>query len=272
MVKKRSSREVIESAKKPKCERIFYRYPTGETTDVTDYKRASKYMAIPDEDKVVDFMGTRKGEEYSMIHTHQSEIPLGPLEKAFRWMVGSMNVVHTANQYAAIPSGGDIFCLMDDPNIRSIPLAVTDTKTGKLLGYNVIVKTKKCDGKFRAEDLDKYDAQSVLATGEGDPAIIRNAYESLLKKYGLKSRMVPAEGYRVNEYNTSFVKKDSGGLESQASVSVALIAFIGSLFFTTSNLTGNAIGNLSSGIANLLGIILFLIGITGTYFYAKKNN
>ena len=59
-------------------------------------------------------------------------------------------------------------------------------------------------------------------------------------------------------------------LEQRASSTTAVLAFIGSLFFTTSNLTGDAIGTLSTSTTNLIGIILFLIGIVGTLFYIKS--
>ena len=66
-----------------------------------------------------------------------------------------------------------------------------------------------------------------------------------------------------------FPQKQS--LEQRASSATAVIAFIGSLFFTTSNLTGNVIGTLSTNTTNLIGIILFLIGIVGAVVYIKKS-
>ncbi|MEI7719387.1 MAG: hypothetical protein WCI72_05950 [archaeon] len=66
-------------------------------------------------------------------------------------------------------------------------------------------------------------------------------------------------------------KERRQNLEQRASSTTAVIAFIGSLFFTTSTFTGNAIGTLSNSTTNLIGIILFLLGMVGIFFYIRKN-
>lgn len=60
-------------------------------------------------------------------------------------------------------------------------------------------------------------------------------------------------------------RKESGIL---AFLSVG--AIIAGIVFLSPNLTGNAISNLSSSSSNILGGILFLLGVVGAFFYTKK--
>ena len=63
-------------------------------------------------------------------------------------------------------------------------------------------------------------------------------------------------------------KKDS--LENVAPTT-AIIAFLGSIFFISPNVTGNVIASLPSTSTNATGIILFLFGIIGAFFCFRKR-
>lgn len=81
---------------------------------------------------------------------------------------------------------------------------------------------------------------------------------------------IKSVGKEIGEELHAELQKNKS-LEQLSSSATAVVAFIGSLFFTTSNLTGNVISNLSINTTNLTGIILFLIGLVATFFYIKRK-
>ena len=52
---------------------------------------------------------------------------------------------------------------------------------------------------------------------------------------------------------------------------LGILGIIGGLFFLSPNLTGNTIANLTQNYSNILGIILFALGILGIYLSFKKS-
>ncbi len=57
------------------------------------------------------------------------------------------------------------------------------------------------------------------------------------------------------------------GLERIASI----IVLITGLFFLSSNLTGNVIGNMTNSTSNWIGGVLFILGLVGALFYFKNK-
>ncbi len=64
-------------------------------------------------------------------------------------------------------------------------------------------------------------------------------------------------------------KKGIRSVERYLPPTTTIIGFIGAIFFFSSNLTGNAIANLSNPVSNIFGAIFFLVGILGTFLYFK---
>ena len=54
-------------------------------------------------------------------------------------------------------------------------------------------------------------------------------------------------------------------------VSLMFGGFLSSLFFLSGNFTGNVIGGLSGGASNLVGGLLFFVGLLGLYFVVGKR-
>jgi len=50
----------------------------------------------------------------------------------------------------------------------------------------------------------------------------------------------------------------------------SIILLIVSILFLSPNLTGNVIGSLSFGASNILGMVLFVIGLVGLFFVMRK--
>jgi len=59
--------------------------------------------------------------------------------------------------------------------------------------------------------------------------------------------------------------------ETGTSGIIALIGLIGGLFFLSSNITGNAIGNTTNSTSTILGAILIIIGLVGSFFWLKNR-
>ena len=60
-------------------------------------------------------------------------------------------------------------------------------------------------------------------------------------------------------------------LENRMVAVIATASILGSLFFFSSNLTGNIIGNLNQTVSNGIGGILFVLGLVGAFVYFRKR-
>jgi hypothetical protein len=79
-------------------------------------------------------------------------------------------------------------------------------------------------------------------------------------------------------YDQHFRQQREGRLEKTvtsgtgAGVGVtALISLIGGIFFLSSNITGNAIANVSQNSSNVLGAVLLVVGLVAGLFYFKSK-
>lgn len=65
-------------------------------------------------------------------------------------------------------------------------------------------------------------------------------------------------------------EKDSG-LEKKTSGTLAILGTLGGLFFLSSNLTGNIVGNMTNSTSNWIGGVLFIVGLVGALIYFRKK-
>jgi len=77
---------------------------------------------------------------------------------------------------------------------------------------------------------------------------------------------------RINKINVQIEKLEGKGksLEKRVLGISSLVGFVFSIFFLSSNLTGNIIGNLDSSSANLSGILIFLASLLFGFLALKK--
>ena len=61
------------------------------------------------------------------------------------------------------------------------------------------------------------------------------------------------------------------GLEKRVTSILAICGLVLSLIFLSSNITGNAVANLTTKTSSILGAGLFFVGIIGSYFWFKKK-
>lgn len=288
------TKEVIEESFSPQFEHRLMKYPGQKAKDITDYNNLKPESSEVDEAQKKEYQKGNEGRKYSLIHTHSSENPkLSWKDKLnfFIWNnVAPWDLKYT-KKISALHGGSDIRSFLYNPGWKSEPVAVRDPKTGKLLGYNVLKKTKmtpvppvdidlvspqEFDEKMSKwkyadqiyEDAENFDDIRMKALIHHNPSEARRAYDMLIKKYHLKSRFVPAKDYQVNDTGTAFETKK---LESRVAAVAASIFLISSIFFLSANLTGNIIASLNPSTSNLIGEILFILGIIGAFFYLRNK-
>ena len=62
-----------------------------------------------------------------------------------------------------------------------------------------------------------------------------------------------------------------GGLRKVVPSVIAIAGVLGGLFFLSSNITGNAIANVSQSSGNMLGAILLVVGLVAGFLWIKKK-
>jgi len=74
-----------------------------------------------------------------------------------------------------------------------------------------------------------------------------------------------------NKYIKKKIKINNKKNKQLLNRSLGIITLTSGLFFLSSNFTGNVIGSLNQTSSNLIGIILFLIGLFGAFFGLKQK-
>lgn len=240
MTKKKSPKEIIESASSPAVEQAFIHASDVELTDIA--KNPSEMGFDVDEEKKERILGkSRNRNKYGLVHTHPYS------NRREKWDIKISP--------PGVPSVLDIFSFLYDNAMKYSHIAQTDENTGKVEGYISLMKTKKT-----LNELKNLDSDDSHYSG-------KNGISRAISKYNIKIRYSPAQGYRYDNDKERFVRKDSG-LEKVASTT-AILGIGASILFIGSNLTGNAIANMGSSATNITGTILFLVGVVGAFFYFK---
>jgi hypothetical protein len=69
--------------------------------------------------------------------------------------------------------------------------------------------------------------------------------------------------------NARDLKEDR--LKKRRTATVAIISLIGGLFFLSTNITGNVIGNMTNSTSNIIGAVLLIIGLVGGFFWMRSK-
>lgn len=109
--------------------------------------------------------------------------------------------------------------------------------------------------------------------GEGARAVIMDVPMEEIRLHDKITRapgIVPAK-YLVGIIDVSKEpeQKKPSRLERDVGGGTAIIGILTSFFFLSSNFTGNTISNLSLSTSNILGLLLFFIGMIGGFFYFR---
>ncbi|MFA5953838.1 MAG: hypothetical protein WC812_04560 [Candidatus Pacearchaeota archaeon] len=78
------------------------------------------------------------------------------------------------------------------------------------------------------------------------------------------------EGFQKFVKNYSGQNLNPASLEKKLVFGIFVLSFLTGLFFVSSNITGNVIGNFGYKPSNILGAVLFLFGLLGIYIYGKS--
>lgn len=133
------------------------------------------------------------------------------------------------------------------------------------LGFYRLGGDEEKNARAYAKDI----AKSMLKEGVTDYDIqngrLRTGWEGIHAE-----QIIPEE---VEEVFTEELEKrlKHKGLEDKLPSLISMILFGGGLFFLSSNITGNVVGNFTQGNSNLIGVILFCLGLIGGFFYLKKK-
>lgn len=142
------------------------------------------------------------------------------------------------------------------------------------------------DDRDLSSPLDSYMRAGKMYEDSGmfDKAIV--SYQRALKVFKLTPIEISEEYSKKQlQKDLARVKKEkieldkrkhrvgmqTSDLTSRLSLVIAIAGVLSGLFFLSPNITGNAIANGSQSSGSWSGIILFLIGIAGLFFYFRKK-
>ena len=122
-------------------------------------------------------------------------------------------------------------------------------------------------GNYGPEPVSFYERAGKEWQAVGDETEAGSAYRSALrdakKANEKKSGTISREKIRELE---KWVPKSLG----PAWVVLVIAGVLAGLFFLSPNITGNAIGNLTSSNSSIIGATLLIVGILVGYFYLKR--
>lgn len=302
--KKMGPRKVIESTAHPDVEHQFIKY-SNATLDITDYKKSKSDKGIADNSKAYDIITKNQLRPFTHIHTH----PHQQFQYWGKGIVGTIErLIHDTaktesegiEKITGLPSGGDLIRFLYHNYMKTMVIAVRNTKTGKVLGYQILRKTKNTPiyspthqdwekapvSSFLkvirynmgigltplklAIETDAYDVKRIKGLKENNLKISRDALEKFAEKYHFQIKMIPSENYKVNEERTYFAKKKS--LEYKVGAIIILIGISAGVFFLSANITGNVIVSIVTPTTNVIGRLLLVIGLIGGLFLIRKDS
>ncbi len=242
--KRRSPKEIIENSKPFGEEHAYAKTFGNELIDVSDTPRS--FSVGTNYENVEAHLKELSAKKYTHVHTH-------PINDRWRLFVSPDEEVKAM----IYPSGADLLSFMRDNKRQVEVIAARGSSSGKVYGYLILRKTKRTPA-FDIHDqnvikpIDEYGYESYRHKSINDR---QASLEKLADAYHLQFRFAGLNKKRKNMKTVA-----------------AVIGLIGGLFFLSPNITGNAIGNLSQSSANFFGLILFVVGLVGAFFWVRSRN
>ncbi len=131
---------------------------------------------------------------------------------------------------------------------------------------------------------DKSKKLSDVYTGIGKDCEERGFLEKAIsnykdaRKFATSGRSVEEIEKKLSELEKKrkgtlkFLKKTRGGIEKYfLFATLAIISLVGALIFTSFNLTGYAVGELTQNSSRWIGVCLFACGLIFSFFYFKNK-
>jgi hypothetical protein len=77
--------------------------------------------------------------------------------------------------------------------------------------------------------------------------------------------------YPTKSSTSSGREQSEGGLGKAVTSVIVIAGVLGGIFFLSTNITGNAIANVSQNSSNVLGAVLLVVGLVAGFFWVKKK-
>lgn len=258
--KVRRIKDIIKESEHTKTEEAYVKFPREEPVDVTGNSGEDFVELSPG--KEYFSRKNHPGQRYTSIHTHLFD----DLAKA-----------------KVFASADDIYSLMNNPHAKTGAIAYKSKRDGEIAGYLVIKKgklTPKIDLSALRSSLYFYqDSLNTSQQSNAAQSLMLSALRRIAREYHLKVRVVPAKGYKFNSKDgfTNLNQEDQSqghkknSLEHRVTSAIAVLGFAGSLLFLSSNITGNAIADLSVKTSSSIGIVLFAIALISGFFWLRNR-
>lgn len=245
--KRKSPTKLIENIENPELESVYIKFPRGNLINISMKRKPDSVYENIFKEWLSYLIKDRKS--YSHIHTHPDSPP--------------------------IPSPIDLYNFLRNNRRKSMTIAFQYSKTGQVLQYFIIRKTKKTPILSKEGKEDLYEKTKLY--GKKFSSI--SLEELKLKKPRELEEIFKYVKKTLDKYNLHYKVIDTknspleGGknLESKLTLIITIVGLAGALFFLSPNLTGNAVANASKTSSNWIGIVLLLIGFVGGYFYFKNR-
>ena len=118
-----------------------------------------------------------------------------------------------------------------------------------------------------------YDKAGEIAEEMGDSNSAIKMYKEAIKNLESKPEKVRNEK-KISLFKEKIKKLDNkkpDGLASRLDLSILVLMGLGGVFFLSSNLTGNVISSATQFDYNIIGAILFISGIVGSFLWFKNS-
>lgn len=99
----------------------------------------------------------------------------------------------------------------------------------------------------------------------GNPEDLNNAF-----RYAEEMIRI-GKGIEKDTKEADLRRRKARGLEETVTTIITILSLGVGLFFFSSNITGNAIGNLTQNSTNMIGAVLLVVGLVAGYFWVRKK-
>ena len=142
-------------------------------------------------------------------------------------------------------------------------------KRGYMTEYEVINHLQDfSNNKEKITYLNKVlQKKDLLSSGT-----VASVYENLGGLYAQSKRSTEAEEMWEKSKMLREKQNEKGDLTSRLASAFAILGFGASIFFLSSNVTGNVVGNLTQNTSNAIGAVLFCVGLIAGLFYFRGKN
>jgi len=108
--------------------------------------------------------------------------------------------------------------------------------------------------------------RDAIKTGDRNLGHIEAEMSYVGNYLGHAKQHLKEDGGKPYEYYTSKRRR-----LTSTTATASIIGIVGGLFFLSSNITGNAIANVSQSSGNILGTVLLVVGLVAGFFWVKKK-